>query len=370
MTDIWRLPGPSRFVQRLVGDLADGYVVVLQRPATSLADDVRRACANELPAISFVDLLAVDASDPVPHVESTLGLAPTADDSALLEAMSTRMELLWISGLEALPASARQSWLGFIHRIAHLKRTSDKWFPGPVAELCCPLEGSPSVDVHLRTHVWSGVLHPLDVTLHLAVARPDLTPLVRTQLVELCRGDLQLADALAGQSTEEPNELVKLCEKDAADKNLGDLTEQARVHPLFGDRIPHALEDAWIRGAVDHCDGRLSWHPGLLPEDQVRQRLWRGQLRELLPALDDWRRALIAMLHDRHGYTAVAFEDAWDFGDLARLLRHRRAPRDAVALAEALREARNRLAHLELIPLERLESITLLLKRAGVETRT
>ena len=109
---------------------------------------------------------------------------------------------------------------------------------------------------------------------------------------------------------------------------------------------------------MDVYDGESHhfWHSCLYAREEglirLRRRLWRGQVNQLLPRLEEWRMQLIEV-SKHEGFIAHGLRlDELEFKDLHNHLRagHQGARRSELAdFAGWLRTARNRLAHLHLL---------------------
>jgi hypothetical protein len=107
-------------------------------------------------------------------------------------------------------------------------------------------------------------------------------------LVELSRGDLDLAEHLAVSWREDLEELDVLMKDLGADPTaigLESLDFDALEPPRSAD-----VRGAWDRGAIGAWDGRVE-RLGVLLRSEAggRRRIWRGQARVLMPALEEYR---------------------------------------------------------------------------------
>ena len=267
------------------------------------------------------------------------------------------------------------------------KRVSDSG--GTAPSLCILL--SPSAvrehdlptDVQLSTAWMAGVPEGLEVRLICRLLDEGESPAARRWrehvLPALCGTDLGLLPALWTSVFDEPDAILASLDEYASQRHwsvetlsdLGiDTLARSQANLAFdGEAPPTHLRRAWSSGAVtmtsDHgLEVNSAARPLLGAQDVLMQRLWRGQVGLVLPAVDGIRMAMCSQLTRNLGPgwatdcglppiedEAKALRESplsCQWGHLLYLLRrHRRLSdyADWIPLVRLSREARNSLAH-------------------------
>jgi hypothetical protein len=356
---LWRLPGPDRWLTRLVDDIEGGFCVVARLPASWAGEDLHEAVRTALASRWFEYAVCGEGST----LETTLAdMAPGGGGPrAALERLAADRATGWLRVEDALPEGALDK-LGQLHRHACESPPAlvVEHVGGGQSSLCHP-------EANIRPHYLYGVLSSLDVLVHLSLAAPGAGPARRHEVAALACYDLKLGAELIAMSNPAPADYMRAVEERAADLGLRTyasvrLPDRARA----SRRDPRAFEELWHAGGVDLYDGGLVLHAGLLADEDVRRRLWRGQVQALLPLLDEMRLQLLDAVHRRGIFPQPGQGDVVELVDVARALEASRRHSDLTAAARELTRARNDLAHLRLVDEARRGHLRELLRRAGL----
>jgi hypothetical protein len=200
---------------------------------------------------------------------------------------------------------------------------------------------------------WWGVLDRLDTALHVQrrLASRESDDLLRDAITEVASYDLHLGDYLVDEWDGDESSLAAV---------LGDYTGPDWPSIRVPAQLPHSstswdappshVVPLWNAGLADAWDSfRVCLHPCSLPAQGLRQRVWRAQIRCLMPLIDEER----ARIEDwiRSEIRGLPKEKVFEPGDLFSLIQdnprlknwrggHRKR------LIYWLRDARNMLAHM------------------------
>lgn len=355
--DLWRLPGSAAWLATVLSDFDDGAFLVLRLPRTWEASGLHEAFRAERPA-AWLEFAEVDEERGVAGAlrDLTYG-APSAEDA--LERLRADGTVPWLRIAGPLDADALSA---VAEGHARLEATP----ASPVVlEHLGPLAGprlraSPT----LRVHSLFAVFTTLDTKVLLRQAAPGLSESRVEEVAELAAHDVRLATELARLTPASHDAYVSACRRRAEELGFAgeppELPDAARAP----EREPGVLDSIWHTGAVDRFNGQLVLHPGIASDDDVDRRLWRGQIRALLPMLDELRLRLLDEAHRRGIYPVPARGETIELGDLLRSLE---GSRQHSALADAARQltrARNELAHLKLVDEARRARMREALRRA------
>lgn len=224
--------------------------------------------------------------------------------------------------------------------------------------------------VHVQEKWWWGSVSRLDTIVHAGRALGDRSdPLAVSQITEVCGFDLDLVEILAQEWDGGHASLVELVEtrSDSRTTHPEWTTLQPRstvlaCPPRFHKDWELGLVNAWER--YDPFVSPLAL-PAEIQSESLHTRLWRGQLRELMPMVDAERVRLEAWARAGELSTPhVSFPI--EIGQLVKLLYEdpalfKRATPTRRSAAKWLRETRNRLAHRDIIdPAEVARGLSLL----------
>jgi hypothetical protein len=355
---IWSLPGPARFAAAISARLERGYSVLVGLPAPRLSDAAFRAGLAAAVDLS-PDILDLDpdAQRPLAALiaeEFTItDLAAGRDAPAALARHPTILGrvLLIVIGDDGDQAGR---WAGFVAPFVAASRTVPADQRPRLIVLSAPAghQALAGCDPLLSDIWWWGVLDRLDAALHVRGYLPDRGDgLLRDTVVEVAGFDLDLAGHLADRWDGAAATLP------AALAAFGGAAPALPCPPaaLPGSSTPLGLPPApllplWDRGLIDAWDDFPAyWHPCAAPGSaDLRSRIWRAQVRSLMPAIDEERARLESWLRTQvKGLPAEVLEP----GDLYTALQdhpqlktwrggHRKR------LIYWLRESRNTLAHM------------------------
>jgi hypothetical protein len=357
VTDIWSLPGPARFAAVMRARLDRGYSLLAGLPSRTLRDAT--FCAGLLDAVDrAADILddCENGSRPLASLVSDRfsidDIRPGPDAAAALArhgTLSGRVLVIMLSDAEQ-----GDRWASFALPFVVASRTI------PVAErpLLMLLSGSVGTaalagcDPLLSDIWWWGVLDRLDTALHVKSQLADGgDELLRDSITEVAGFDLGLAAHLATAW-------------DGADATLSGALERfpgpALTAPSSLPPLPHSstplsappagLLPMWDQGLIDRWDAFPAyWHACALPTADLRSRVWRAQIRALMPAIDEERARVESWL--RQQVRTVGADTVLEPSDLYALLQqypHLKTWRGGhrKRLIYWLRDTRNTLAHM------------------------
>jgi hypothetical protein len=351
--DVWELPGPRDFTRKATDRVSRGCNLLLAAPAFG-GPDFRRALRTALSADwHWHEISGSTGRQPLELVAEVVGISQNS--APLTVAELARNELLvgsavWIDGLSV---EEWPRWRSFLTGFADAVRAQPETLRG-VLMVCVrgePLDRLPVEDVALSVLRWDDVLGELDVLLYvLAMMSRQVGPPTRTRLLASCiasvaRWDLELADRLVN---EEPRFA---------------LAPGPVLDELGRDRGWNATtEQTWAAGTCGTIDGRLEVHSAIASvrgEDMlIERRLWSSQAGVLLPILEERRQDLLPELRRYLRLPLVGssgpVHDIQDL-ELGAIAFHLRGTAASAALkhrVQRLRDIRNRLAHLEALPIE------------------
>jgi hypothetical protein len=359
VTGIWALPGPGRFAAAAGARLEEGCSVLIGLPGPLLAD--AGFCAGlsaSLAAAADCPLEAVedpgDGAPPAAVIAAHVGADDIEPGRAAAAALAGHPKVLGRVLLLRADSGARCG------RLAEFARTfvlASRSVPAPDRPRLVVLSDSAAAaelagcDPLLHDLWWWGVLDRLDTALHVRGQLPDRgEELVRDAITEVAGFDLELADHLAAGWDGSAGALPALLACYPAPGHSGPLPALPHSSTPWA-APPAALLPLWDAGLVDRWDAFPAyWHACALPAGpEARSRIWRAQVRALMPAIDEERARIETWL--RREIRGLPADTVLEPGDLYSLLQeyprlkswrggHRKR------LVYWLRETRNRLAHL------------------------
>jgi hypothetical protein len=264
----------------------------------------------------------------------------------------------WITDLDAVAPGERRAWGDFVREVSIATR---RWPTGTLTPQVAVLAAGALAELEPTEPGWSslywwGRLGRLDIALHVQRVAPSIDPAFRSSVVELAGFDLGLAERLTVEGSTELPELTAVVRDAWNGTHLVDNLHRRRG--TCGADAPGGLLDAWEKGAVDRFDGQDQpfWHSALYAEEDglvtLRRRLWRGQVHELLPRLEEWRVQLVDVAKDEGIIARSLRLEELDFAQLHDHLRKGRHDRRRSELAEFagwMRANRNKIAHLQAV---------------------
>lgn len=358
MDGIWTLPGPARFARTAHDRLERGDSVLIGLPATICEDNDFAAGLRQAVAIHFD--IVIDASGPEDRpiasvVADKIGteLEP-GRDAAVRLANNPALEGRYIAFTVAGKPADTKPWTDFFRTFLAAARpivAQDR----PRFLIVC---GHGSATALAGTDPlaelwWWGVLDRFDTALHVQqkLADRENTELLRDAITEVAGYDLDLASYLARGWTGDASTLAA---------TLGDYTGPEWPSIPVRGQLPHSSTSweappsqavaLWNAGLADAWDSfGMFLHPCSLSTQEQRQRIWRGQIRYLMPLIDEERARIEEWI--RGEIRGLPKERIFEAGDLYSLLQdnpklknwrggHRKR------LVYWLRDTRNALAHM------------------------
>lgn len=361
----WTLPGPARFVEDIVADLRAGNNILIALPETY--DDEIFAAMKAVEATGG-DVLSWDrlkvGAHPQGHAPLNLlyeTFAPDAESDAIrsVEALA-RLDGFLSRGiwLDDIPDKAWPAWIDFLQSYGYIC--------GNVPEyertlFVVPLRGQRAIKqmptaANIKVHTFYDIMRELDMHFFISeqLLNSDYTMLeeriARAIIVNLALWDTELAQRLI----ELPLETL--------------LAPRAVLDAYAEERGWNNDDDdpAWHRGTKMRIAGVERVHSALLRgkagQQELSRRIWRAQASVLLPFIEEQRQRIIYALHE---HLTVPFETEYgqminnmyelEIGHIYSQIRTNyqveSAQREKVDL---LRDMRNGLSHLNVIPAETL----------------
>lgn len=358
MDGIWTLPGPARFARAARERLERGDSVLVGLPATMCdnAESVTRL--QRAIDIRFDSIVSATGAEdrPIASVIADMlavELEP-GNDAAIRLANEPELEGRYIAFTVTGKPADTKPWTDFFRAFLPAVRSiaiQDRprllivGGHGPATALAGT---DPLAELW-----WWGVLDRFDTALHVKqrlVAREN-SDLLRDIITEVVGYDLDLADYLADEWV---GDAITL------DTVLGDYIGPEWPSIPIPEQLPHTSTPweappsqavaLWDAGLADAWDAfGVCLHPCSLSAQEQRQRIWRGQIRCLMPLIDEERARLEEWIRGEiHGLpTGKVFEAGDLYGllqDHPRLKHWRGGHRKQ--LIYWLRHARNALAHM------------------------
>lgn len=360
MANLWALPGPARFAVAVRAKLDRGYSPVAVLPSRVLSDNA--FCAGLIDAIDYsVDVIddSENGARPLASLIAdrfSIRDIPVGPDAPSALGRHEELRGRTLAVVVADDDQQNQCWSSFARPFVAASRTVS------VAERPrLVILGSNSCaavladsDPLLSGIWWWGVLDRLDTALHLRRHLAEgYDELLSDCIVEVAGFDLPLAEHLAGTWDGSATALSGVL----ASFTGAPPATPPRIEPLPHSSTPLSAPPAdllrlWNQGLVDRWDTFPAYlHACAVPtQADLRSRVWRAQIRALMPTIDEerarievWLRRLIKGLPD---------DEVLEPGDLYALVQshpylktwrggHRKR------LVYWLRDTRNTLAHLE-----------------------
>jgi hypothetical protein len=357
----WELPGPRRFIQRVVQALRDGKNIVIGVPEYG-PDDIPNALQHALNEDGDWYWQRVDAAnhaDELPaHVlmERFVGDPPPGElwnANLLAQQASFAGKVVWVSNVTA---EAWPRWREFITDYAHACRSRPSYARG----LCViPLFGTlagenVTPEICLSVHLWRGCVDWLDMMLYTANITP-LNGLTRTQgdtalatISHLALWDRHVAEVLANESLESLFNPGAILRRIAVERGWNKL---------------HSKAYTWHQGIVDVVDAQgEKTHSAILAlndtNGELDGRIWSAQVGVIFPLIEEHRRRLLRQLGKRLRTPFTTrfggvIKEVWDLelGHIAAQVKEYSIPLSKTdrQLLDQLVRIRNSLSHLEVL---------------------
>jgi hypothetical protein len=361
MDAIWNLPGPIRFAKVARSGLEQGSSVLVGLPGTLSGDAVfqhglRRAidvhfdlidttAAEDRPVASIVaEQMGIDDIPPGPEAIALLARHPM---------MAGRRLALHLAG----KPEDTGPWMRFIRSFLAAAR------PIPTAERPLLLivggydSGAELLGTDLTALWWWGVVNRVDTACHLQDLFPgqDGNELLRDTITEVVGYDLELASYLASEWDGDEATLAAALVGYTGPDWPSATTPSTLPHsstPLGAP--PAVLVPLWDLGLADRWDSfGVYLHACTIPGEKNRQRIWRAQIRHLMPLIDEERARIEAWMRGEvRGLRNDVLLEPRDLHEIMqdnyRLQTWRGGHRKR--LVSWLRNARNTLAHMDTLP--------------------
>lgn len=389
---IWELPGPTRFIEKVLSGVSRGNNVTVVIPEFLEASDFTAEIHARLDAVRPAHIVrlghpardrstgVLDAMERDLAIAARDGGAPLSVRHLLTDWLIDSQAAL-VLDLTRIHRDDLDEWARALCRNADFMRPQVANKRVGVVVLCRDrdLEVLPPTDVNVSYLWWWGVMDRLDmlfasrhdrvggpegeVRMNMVVEIGAFDPGLVHHLLERWDGDhRRVLDPLVeyGRSVHDP----AIVAAHSANFEL----QLQRVIP--GDPVPPSMRSAWNAGLLELWEGAASWHrsflAALVPErpDAMREIMrlaWRAQVATLLPSIEFSRHAIarsVASLHTKlhpgsklaASCTSEADVEALEYSDLQEYLRSvGRDPwlSDLERIVSRLRRFRNRLAHVD-----------------------
>ena len=360
--EIWSLPGPSSFVDKIENEVRDGSNVIVRFPI-----EVPGGFEHELRERlhSYFIWNHIDASDfslnPLTflhqHIFPDVSALEVSSIADLATYTSFQGRLIWI---ENINNNMWSEWLTFLTAYSDACRNVDLMtrtvFIVLISKEC--IANKTTREVALASHDFRGFVDMLDIFV-LALREissnskhREYRALLAHTVAQVAQWDSFLARKLLSVPREEtlsPENILK----------------QYALERGWTAKTPRC----WESGTQDGTPENPVVHSALLEvcgaSRIVRQRLWAAQAAVLLPLVDEQR---VNLVNQNRRYLSLPFhtEDGrriddlfdLDIGQLAWHLDRRDKPKELRKKVRKLRRVRNKLAHME--PLEPKEALQMI----------
>ena len=348
----WHLPGPSRYVARVVEDLRDGKNVILRLPEY-VPNGIGAAVREALGSTDLWSWCPLHFEEPGARPERLLyaKFVPNAHPQVIRNAHSLSSEnsfsgnLIWV---DLRSAGAWPLWKAFITDYAHACRSRSLL---DRSLFCLCLAGQlaldpPPEDVCLSHQSWHGVVDNLDMLLYTSALfreqqMPDLCRRIATSIVAgLALWDPEVSERLVREemrSILEPGQILR-----------GIALDRGWAAPDC--KIPTA---SWHNGAKDLFDGKERTHSAALaiddPLNELRRRVWSAEVEVIFPLIEEKRQGLIETLAGILTHKDVSELQDMEIGQIELEISWKgsKVPYEIRRQIKRLKEMRNALAHLE-----------------------
>jgi len=361
----WNLPGPRRFADEIAEALESGQTALVLLP-DRVADGLRGAVKQALAADDwrFLDVRVRDLAsiDPLDALTQTWALPLDPRNPLNIESLLGQPELsrsILFLDLRSVGGELLQAWAAFLRQHAAASRERR------LAErlvICALVDATgsdvlPEEDAFISWHWWWGRLNRLDTEVFLVMLELDrpLDPVFAASITEVSAFDLQLAEILADE-WDGTSRLLQSLLTDYARHELHVEGAGRYAGPASDGRPPRQVLELWAEGGLNRwSELDPCYHAVLDLNTQTRElmsRVWRGQVRTLLPEIELERHRLAGwvMRNRRHLSDYWARQDIpeLEIGPLCKLVGETaalRAQSEQWELVRWLRDTRNMLAH-------------------------
>jgi hypothetical protein len=359
VSELFRLPGPARYLADLTSIVRDGKSLLLPVPRVR-GPDVALALAAAVEAEGYpwdrVDSNAAGTREPLAEILWSLQLEDQITGGDRLKCLLVHEKFRRCQVLiGALRMSDWPAWERFLLEFEiHARAWEESERPRFALEIVmAPGERVPTIETPLvTTRPWIGRVHDIDMRVHVtrALLSQDYTAAQRQMYVEtvcaLSLWDFDLADFLLERTPEQLSDPIH-CLRDYG------------VREGWDDSTPAD----WALGTENRFEDTQTVHSSWAAQHNqlalVDRRIWEAQARVVLPMLDRNRCALV---HDIYPRVKMHFPDATkpddlygvDFGELAHALGKQGIRGKLLEWAHELRLYRNKIAHLQVLSFSQL----------------
>lgn len=368
----WGLPGPSAFIDQVLNGLRAGSNVIIALPwhaPPGLREAVgRRVHEDEqwLWRVLSLQNAVTDVRDPASFLyEEILGpisLDASPSPESLATADGMRDQVIWVEGITPDAPKVWHEWRRFVQRYARACQMMPQHERGLI---CCAVQGFPKnalpvSDAALSLHLWNTRIDELDMQIWVAyLLRSFNLPPLERKIRRVMIGALAGADPVlaVGLSHLELDVLLM-----PADFLLEDAKRRCWT------RV-YSAEPTWESGTVDTLEGQKIVHAaiehldGINGKARIEARLWQGQVAVLFPLIEQRRRYFLGRYKqslwvpfERGDGSVVNRIEDLEIGHLYLQLRNRVDTRTENILRR-LKDARNALAHLEMLESSQLKGL-------------
>jgi len=364
--DAWRLPGARRFAAAIAEDIDDGRTVLVFAPPGTDSGLVAAVKSELLTEWRFLPIptaeIALSDAGVIGSFIDYLGLILDSHQPRNIDAVASHADLrrrVILLDLRNLDRNQAQQWAAFIRQHSLASRDLPPTERFAVCALTHPanVELPPDDHTFIRHHWWWGALSRLDVEVHVSelLGHTGIDPVVAATIVEVAAFDTSLSEQLVDNWSGNWSDLPELLDQYADSSGLTDCDVPGAV-PSTGVQPPRELLDLWWRGGTNRwAELDPAFHSALRhvrSGRELKTRVWRGQVRSLLPTIEVERQNLIQwILTDRR-----SLSDEWigqdiaglEIGPLFKLIRETpvlRTDRPRYGAAAWLRDTRNALTH-------------------------
>jgi hypothetical protein len=281
----WNLPGPTRFIERVLNALGGGESVVLLLPEHGPSTyGIRAEIAVHARQIATFEILATADGVPVEVLARRFDIEPGAwlTVGSLASSPQFRGRVLWLDGLTA---ASWPAWRDFIEEYRHASLAQ------PLLQrtlFIVALEGvltemAPTQDVGLQHFKWDDAVDRLDMWLfaaHLLRSR-DLTARTRDLLVAVISHVALYDPEVARRLSHEPP--VRVLDPESV------LLEIAVERDWNRETTTH-----WRFGTGGTFQGTFREHScQKVLNGQLDRRLWRAHVSVLFPEIEEFRQEFV-----------------------------------------------------------------------------
>lgn len=388
--DLWQLPGPAAFLDRVCRLADDGRCVLLCMPCVGRPDGLISTVGRRFQGRRTVfetrveQLWGPGASTPLEKAASAMAqllvLLDLRGEHGFIDPTDVVMhpdrgrDLLLVD-CQGTHASEQDAVVRLLESLAAANKAAqpDQRLPVVVAADGNALTRPPQADVMIDVVWWWGICSPLDT--EVVVARHGVAdPVLRSMVTEIAAWDLVLVEELAAAWTSTIDDFSTIVPPWPHPPSVSTAVDglSAKSHP------PPSLIGAWSAGEVQLWRDRIRVHSSVVaPTDPgiLLRRAWAGQVASIFPDIEMERSRLARLVRDeavRRSLPTV-FEvasgepvpvDELELGPLMAYVSSNRALRIAERhrrMLRELRQVRNDLAHLRPVALERVRRLRTLI---------